>query len=604
MSFEAFFPEPVGLWLGCHCYPSDEGLSVYFHDISDRREVELRREQLLAAEQAARAESERVARAKDEFLASLSHELRTPLAAIAGWARILEHPGVDADMARRGVEAIARNARAQAQLVDDLLDMSRIVSGKLRMNVERVDLGVVAAAAAEAARPAYAAKGVTIELRRSPAPSNDVMGDSDRLHQVVSNLLTNAMKFTPAGGVVTLSTAADEQHVELTVADTGEGIEAEFLPRVFDRFSQADGSAARQHGGLGLGLSIVKNLVELHGGTVAARSAGKHQGATFTVRLPRAGRGAALPARSPMAVGPGQDLSPSGDPMLGAHVDLQGISVLLVDDHADMLEVERRLLVDCGASVTTATSAEQALQRLRADRFDVLLSDLGLPGMDGYGLIESVRLSLGISAQRLPAAAVTAFARPEDQQRVLGAGYQTCVVKPLDPIVLARTVHDLAARCSAGAIERPRGSPGSDVAASASRAPPTRRLRVLFVEDSAELRDQIGWMLEQEKLDSVICASGEEAEVELARAGEGRFDVIMTDVSLPNMSGVELARRALARQPGAWVIFSTGFPMEFGLESFGPNVRALLKPFDESELHLLMDEVRRQVRITSNNERT
>jgi len=269
--------------------------------------------------------------------------------------------------------------------------------------------------------------------------------------------------------------------------------------------------------------------------------------------------------------------------------------VLLVDDHEDMLEVERRMLVECGANVTTATSAEVALQCLHVGRFDVLLSDLGLPGMDGYELIENIRSSLGIGAQRLPAAAVTAFARSEDQQRALNAGYQACVIKPLDPMALACTVHDLVARCSARAIEPPHGSTGPDDPATATaigtQTLPARRLSVLFVEDNAELREQFGWMLERENIALVMCASGEEAETELALAGSA-FDVIMTDISLPNMTGVELARRVLARHAEAWVVFSTGFPMEGGLESFGPNVRALLKPFDEEELHRLMEEVR------------
>ena len=575
VSFEEFYPEPLNIWLHCHCYPSDDGLSVYFHDITDRREVEVRREQLLAAEQAARSEGERVARAKEEFLASLSHELRTPLAAIAGWANVLQKPDTDAETMRRGVDAIVRNAQAQTHLVDDLLEMSRVVSGKMRMNVARVDLDSIAAAAADTARPAAAAKGVRIEVKRTDGPALEVMGDGSRLQQVAANLLTNALKFTPANGTVTISTASDDQHVELAVSDTGEGIAAEFLPYLFDRFSQADGSAARVHGGLGLGLSIVKNLVELHGGTVTASSAGKGKGSTFAVRLPRP---AGLPAPMQPQVEPdhepGDRVGPTDEAIPDAQVDLHGVSVLLVDDHADMLEVERRLLSEWGATVTTADSAPEALERLRTGHFDVLLSDLGMPGMDGYRLIDTIRSTLGLSAERLPAAAVTAFVRAEDRERALRAGYQSCIQKPVSPATLARAVLDLARR-------RDATDPGLEA--------PATRLRALFVEDNDDLREQIGWMLEQEGLDFVPCSSAEEAELEF---GRGHFDVVITDVSLPSMTGVELARRLLMRSPQTWVIFSTGYSMDDKLSGFGPRVRALLKPFEADDIHRLMNEVR------------
>ena len=447
VSFEEFYPAPLDLWFQCHCYPSEDGLSVYFHDITDRREVEVRREQLLAAEQAARSESERVARAKEEFLASLSHELRTPLAAIVGWAGVLKRPETDPETLRRGIDAIARNAQAQAHLVNDLLDMSRMVSGKLRMSLSRVDLSQIAAASAESARPAAVARQVRLELLPAGAGgSTVVMGDALRLQQIASNLLINALKFTPAGGTVTISTACDDADVLLCVRDDGEGIAAEFLPHLFDRFSQADGSAARLHGGLGLGLSIVKNLVELQAGTVTARSAGRGCGSEFTVRLPHAASvppGAAI--KEDNDHGPDLPAAPTPESL----IDLRGISVLLVDDHLDVLEVQRRLLSDCGAAVTTADSARQALERLRAERFDVLLSDLGMPGMDGYGLIDAVRGTLGLDPARLPAAAVTAFVRAEDRQLALQAGYQMCLSKPVSPMALARVVRDLA-RCRNG----------------------------------------------------------------------------------------------------------------------------------------------------------
>ena len=566
VSFEEFYPAPLDKWFQCHCYPSDDGLSVYFHDITDRREVEVRREQLLGAEQAARGEVERVARATDHFLASLSHELRTPLAAIVGWAKVLEQPDIDAQTRQRGVGAITRNARAQSRLVDDLLEMSRIVSGKLRMNVEPVDLNAIAAAAADTARPGFQAKGLLLELQLTSGPSPQIVGDPQRLYQILSNLLTNALKFTPEGGVVTIATRVDASQAELTVSDSGVGIAAEFLPYLFDRFSQADGSAARVHGGLGLGLSIVRNLMELHAGTVTASSAGKDYGTTFTLRFPQVAEGpvSALPA--PIAAAPHPEFETSSPQGLEGPLGLHGVSVLLVDDHADVLEVERRLLHDCGASVTMATSAEQALQCLRTTRFDVLLSDLGMPDMDGYALIERVRSTLGLSAAALPAAAVTAFVRPEDRERALHAGYQACVQKPVSPTALARAVRGLMNTSGA-----------------------KRRLRALFVEDHADLREQIGWQLAEEGIETVPCASGEEAEIEF---GKGGFDLVLTDVSLPKMTGVELARRVLSKAPRTWVVFSSGYAMGDRLSEFGPHVRALMKPFGSDDLRRLMNEIR------------
>ena len=603
-SFEAFYPEPLSKWLQCHCYPSDDSLSVYFHDISDRHEVEVRREQLLAAEQAARGESERMARAKDEFLASLSHELRTPLAAILGWAKVLERPGNDETTLRRGIEAIARNAQAQAQLVADLLDVSRIVSGKLLMTVEQVDVNTVAAAAVDTARPAFAAKGVGLDLKLSREPLREIMGDPVRLHQIVCNLVNNALKFTPAGGLVTVSTRVGEGHVELAVSDNGQGIAADFLPHLFERFSQADGSAARVHGGLGLGLSIVKSLMDLHAGSVTARSEGKGLGATFSLRFPQATSevGLALRALS-LPAAPGNGASPMHLAGPESAVDLKGLRLLLVDDHADMLEAERRMLSDCGAAVTAVASAELALQCLRSARFDVLLSDLGMPHMDGYALINAVRTTLGLSAADLPAAAVTAFVRPEDHQRALQAGYQACILKPVSPAAFARTVLELMQGLDTfgpqGGANHSTPPPGRQDASSttgtahASAAQP--RLRALFVEDHADLREQIGWMLEEEGLDVVTCANGEDAEAEFRKGG---FDLVLTDISLPKRSGVDLARRVLAQSPQTWVIFSTGYEMGNRLSHLGPHVRMLLKPFEFDELHLLMDEVRADLQVT------
>ncbi|HYH47081.1 MAG TPA: response regulator [Thermoanaerobaculia bacterium] len=434
-------------------------------DIDGRKRIEAEREHLLAAEPAARSEVERVARIKDEFLATLSHELRTPLAAIVGWAQVLQRAGGNAAdgpslhaLVREGIEVIARNADAQSRLINDLLDMSRIVSGKLKMEMAPVDPNLVAAAAADTVRPVAESKGVRLELRpgqRLP----QVHGDAGRLRQVLWNLLTNAVKFTPAGGRVTLATAAVDGAVLLVVEDTGQGLDPGFMPRLFERFSQADSSAARKHGGLGLGLSIVKQLVELHGGAVAAESDGPDRGARFTVTLP-----VLPPAASAPAPAAAEDLRGAGgggaggaapgrpeeEPEAGEWVarewaaSLDGVSVLVVDDQPDTLEAARRLLAESGAVVATATSAADALDQLRRQRPHVLLSDIGMPEVDGYQLIRAVREELSLGPGDLPAAALTAFARAEDRDRTLAAGYQAHLVKPLRPHVLIPAVAALA----------------------------------------------------------------------------------------------------------------------------------------------------------------
>jgi PAS domain S-box-containing protein len=448
VSFEASYPEQPERWFECHCYPSDEGLSVYFHEITERRQAQALREQLLAAEQAARTEGERVARAKDDFLTTLSHELRTPLAAILGWATVLKRPTTDSDILRRGLDAITKNAQVQTKLVSELLDTSRIVSGKLRVELERLDLNAVATFAADTVKPLAQAKGVSIALALCAEGPIELMGDAGRLAQIASNLLSNAVKFTPTDGIVTVATRVEGSILELIVSDTGEGIAPEFLPHLFDRFSQADGSAARLHGGLGLGLSIVKDLVELHSGTITAQSHGKGRGSSFVVRFPaapgpkrggqsRQSSNITLDAPDEESVHPHEVRTPT---------DLGGIRVLVVDDHDDVLEVERRLLNDCGALVDTASSGEEALRLLKTEVFDVLLSDLGMPGMDGYQLIKFIRDSDDPKVAQLPAAAITAFVRSEDRQRALDAGYQTFLQKPVSPMALASTVEKLARR--------------------------------------------------------------------------------------------------------------------------------------------------------------
>jgi PAS domain S-box-containing protein len=409
------------------------------------RANEAEKEQMLASERAARAAAERTGRVKDEFLATLSHELRTPLNAILGWAQVLRQLGPVPEPLVNGLAAIDRNARMQAQLIADLLDMNRIVSGKMRLDVQRVELPVVIHAALDSMRPAAEAKGVRIQTLLEPMPE-PIHGDPARLQQVIWNLLSNAVKFTPKGGRVQVVLARVGSNVEISVSDTGQGLDPSFLPHVFERFTQADASAAREHGGLGIGLSIVKQLVELHGGTVHAVSEGIGKGATFSVRLPVAVMNMTLlesRAQHPKAL---LLASVQHDPP-----DLTGVRVLVVDDERDARELVRHVLQDCGAEVLTAGSATEAtvlLQRENAlgNRLDVILSDIGMPTQDGYAWMRSLRGS-GV---HVPAAALTAFARSEDRTRALTAGYQAHIAKPMEPAELLATVAALANRTSAG----------------------------------------------------------------------------------------------------------------------------------------------------------
>jgi PAS domain S-box-containing protein len=410
-------------------------------DVTDRRRAQRDRDQLLLAERAARAEAERASRLKDDFLTTLSHELRTPLNAILGWSSLLERGHADPQSLAEGLSAIARNARAQTRLIEDLLDMSRIVSGKLRLNVQAVSLHLVIEAAIEAVKPSADAKGVRLELALDPAAAGPVAGDPHRLQQAVWNLLTNAIKFTPQGGTVRVALAQTGPNLELTVSDTGQGIKPEFLPHVFERFRQADGSTTRRYGGLGIGLALVKDITQLHGGDVQATSPGEGQGATFTLTLPAATRRQPpddAAAQPPAAPGPVRPATSDG-------VSLANLKILVVDDDLDATTLARAVLAERGASVTTAASAIQALEALRRDRPDVLVSDIGMPVHDGYELIRWVRALPAAEGGRTPAVALTAFARSEDRRRALLAGYQSHVVKPVHPAELIAVIATLTA---------------------------------------------------------------------------------------------------------------------------------------------------------------
>ena len=414
-----------------------------FLDITREKEAARHRELLLASEQAARGEAERAGRMKDEFLATLSHELRTPLNAILGWSQILASGTRDAEDLSEGLRTIERNARAQTRIIEDLLDMSRIISGKIRLDVQRLDLAGVVQAAVDTMRHAADAKAIRLQAVIDPNAAS-VSGDPGRLHQVFWNLISNAIKFTPKGGRVQVLLERVNSHLAVSVIDTGEGIRPEFLPRVFDRFKQADASTTRRHGGLGLGLSIVKQLVELHGGTVRAASGGEGHGSTFTVTLPL----------TPVRASPEPDHqrrprhaeSQFGAATADDCLKLKGVRVLVVDDEADSRHLVKRLLEDCEACVLTAGSAAEALAAVQRERPDVLISDIGMPDEDGYSLIGRVRALGPERGGTVPALALTAYARAEDRVRAVRAGFQTHVVKPVEPAELITMVASLAGR--------------------------------------------------------------------------------------------------------------------------------------------------------------
>ncbi|MBD1898310.1 response regulator [Coleofasciculus sp. FACHB-129] len=415
------------------------GFSKIMRDFTERKQVEDERNQLLVAEQEARTAAESANRMKDEFLATLSHELRSPLNAMLGWVQLLNTRKFDEATTARAMETIERSARAQAQLVEDLLDVSRIIQGKLRLNVRPIELALVVEAAVDTVRPAADAKAIRLQSVLDPA-AGPVAGDSDRLQQIIWNLLSNAIKFTPKEGRVQVRLERINSHVEITVIDTGLGINSDFVPYVFDRFRQADSSITRSYSGLGLGLAIVRHLVELHGGTVRAESQGEGQGATFIVKLPL------MPVR--METSEGERVHPT----VGRGVSfnnppsLDGLQILVVDDEVDSRVFVTTLLEQCGASVCAVGSADSAIEAIKIFKPDVLLSDIGMPGEDGYTLIRRVRALNVEEGGRTPAVALTAYARAEDRMRAIAAGFQMHIPKPVEPSELATIVASLAGR--------------------------------------------------------------------------------------------------------------------------------------------------------------
>jgi CheY-like chemotaxis protein len=361
--------------------------------------------------------------------------LRTPLAAVLGWAQLLQTASLDESTRARALRVIEHNSKIQAKLIEDILDVSRVVSGKLLLDLQPVQLPAIIDAAIETMRTAAESKNVRIETAIDPA-AGAVQGDAERLQQVVWNLLSNAVKFTPQGGRVEVRLERRDSQVEIRVSDTGEGIQAEFLPYVFDAFRQADGSTSRKHGGLGLGLAIVRQVSELHRGTVHAHSDGPGTGATFTIRLP-------LLATAPFQGGTAPELPRETEPVLS------GLRVLVVEDDADTRQLLTVLLESHGADVSTAASAQEAMQTFGLSRPDVLLCDIGLPGENGYTLLRQIRALGAEKGGNVPALALTAYARPEDGQRSLAAGFQMHLSKPIDPSVLTRAIEHVVRTGSA-----------------------------------------------------------------------------------------------------------------------------------------------------------
>jgi len=403
-----------------------------FRDITDTR-------RLLESERAARDNAERASSMKDEFLATLSHELRTPLTAILGWSQMLRLPATSRDEVRRGLETIERNTRIQKQLIDDLLDMNLIASGKLRLDIQPVSPASFIDAALETVRPAADAKGIRLTAVMDPA-AGPIAGDSNRLQQVVWNLLSNAIKFTGKNGRIHVVLRRVNSHIEIVIEDAGVGIAPEFLPYVFDRFRQADATSTRASGGLGLGLAIVKQLVELHGGSVRAASAGKNHGATFTVELPR------MAIHEEPRGGRTHPTALQAAAQEFTRVDLTAVRVLVVDDDADARELLALVLANCGAEVVTAAGADEALAELERVRPHVIISDVGMPGVDGYELLRRVRARGHARGGNVPAIALTAFARSEDRTRALRAGFLIHVAKPVEPAELAAAVASVVGR--------------------------------------------------------------------------------------------------------------------------------------------------------------
>ncbi|MGH9442727.1 MAG: response regulator [Thermoanaerobaculia bacterium] len=470
----------------------------------------------VAIENVLSAQAREANRLKDEFLATLSHELRTPLTAILGWARVLKGGAIDPRRHAHGLEVIERNVNAQAKLIEDLLEISRVSNSKVRLTARPMRVVAAVEAALDAMRPAIEAKGLLATLAVSPeaAEADRISGDPDRLQQVFGNLVSNAIKFTRQGGRIDVCVERTDSRIEVSISDTGRGISPEFLEHVFDRFRQEDSSPTRSHGGLGIGLAIVRHLVDLHHGTVSASSAGIGKGSTFTVFLPLLEEGREAPT------------PPRARELAGA-VDLSGVRALIVDDDHDSREVVAEILGVAGVEVRSASTLREALELLGRERFDVLVSDIAMPEGDGYDLIRKVRALPPEKGGAIPAVALTAYVGREDRLRARREGFQTHVSKPIEPGELLSVLEKLTgARRDAGA--------------TASRAEGGEPCRVLIVEDDADSGLGLKALLELGGFEVEIASDGPEG---LRKAADLHPDLALVDVSLPGMDGYDVAER-------------------------------------------------------------
>ena len=408
-------------------------------DITEQRESENKREESLRKEQSARRDAEIANRLRDEFLATVSHELRAPLNSILGWGRLLEKEILERQTVQKAVETIVRNAEAQNRLIEDLLDVSRIISGKLRLEISSIKPIDVIEAALESVRPAAEAKGIMLDVK-SLSPVSHISGDPNRLQQIVWNLLSNAIKFTPNGGKVTIELERTNGDIEIRVGDTGIGIREDFLPHVFDRFRQADASSIRKFGGLGLGLAIVRHITEMHGGTVSAFSEGENKGSAFIIKLP------VITTSQVEGKSAGKKVSEKTELQSASQISLDGLLILVVDDEEDTRQLLVQALTLHGATVTTAKSAGDALNELQDKNPDILVSDIGMPDEDGYSLIRKVRALSNEHKKNIPAIALTAFTRAQDRMKAMTTGYQIHIAKPVEPDELATVVASLTGR--------------------------------------------------------------------------------------------------------------------------------------------------------------
>ena len=487
----------------------------------------------IAIENTLNAEAREANRIKDEFLTTLSHELRTPLTAILGWTRALQAGPQNPSQTGRALEVIERNVLAQTKLIDDLLDVSRIITGKLRLSVRSSRLSDIVEAALESMRPAAEAREIEIRFTRDMEDDEDeLIGDPDRLQQVVWNLISNAIKFTPPKGRVEVRLSKVGSEFEVRVTDTGRGIRAEFLPAVFERFRQADSSTTRAHGGLGIGLAIVRHLVELHGGSVSAASDGEDQGATFWVRLPAVALGVTALEGDRAAAAMAAPIR------TGAPPDLNGCRVVLVEDETDGRELLATILRSAGADVVDVSSAAEGFEAIRAHPPDVLVSDIAMPDEDGYSLVRRLRLLPPEEGGRVPAIALSAYAREEDRLRALAAGFQQHLAKPLDPADLIAVV----ARTSgfgSSPVARRETAP-TLVAAAGTGDGGGPMTRVLVIEDDGDSREGLRNLLQVWGHEVDVAEDGARG---IAKAVERRPRVALIDVGLPGMDGYAVAAR-------------------------------------------------------------